>query len=211
MTRRIYFIFDPVLWLTLAFVGFLIYCPGKFLLKRPGLLFVHSVCQETMHGHLEGQHTGYPNPVNFSSEVEPGDIILCHNRGGGYGFWTHSAIYIGKNQAVDSEDFANGTQIVNVNKYRNYDEVAIFRGRVSESIRKRIAKSALNEVGKPYDPFSSIEDSHSEYCSKLIWRVYRANGISICAPKSWIVPDDIAGSKNVTMMLIWNAAQDEER
>lgn len=183
----------------------LLFSPPKLLNKHPNLLFLHTVSRAVLHGHLDGQHIKHSNSVDFSGNAEPGDIILCHNEGSGYGYWTHSAIYIGNNQAVDSEDFANGTQIVHVKKYREYDRVAIFRGGVSDVIGQQIAKSAIYKAGKPYDPFSSLTDRQSEYCSKLIWQVYKANGIDINTLKSWILPDDIADSRKLHMIVSWDA------
>ncbi len=182
-----------------TFVGF-IFCPSTILKQSQTMLFVQTVVRETIRGHLEGHFGGYPNQVVLSDEIQPGDIILCHNNGCGYGFWTHCAIFIGDSHAVDSEDFANGTRIVNIRKYYNYDKVAIFRGTVPDGVRKRIVNSAMREVGKPYDPFSSLSDTRSEYCSKLIWNIFSENGVTICKPKTWIIPDDIA--KSVVMHMI---------
>ena len=171
-------------WLAVAM------CPPAWLAELPTLALIHSVLREVPAGNLNGEFHGQPNHVDFTN-LQPGDIIVCHNGGGGYGYWTHAVLYVGHGQAVDSNDFVRGTELKAVNAYQNYDSVILLRVAAPASTRKQAADDALAAVGKPYDPFASLTDVHSTYCSKLIWQVYRREGILLQQARPWIVPDDL--------------------
>ncbi|GMA62615.1 hypothetical protein GCM10025859_30550 [Alicyclobacillus fastidiosus] len=43
---------------------------------------------KVIHGRFNGSYHGHPNQAVFDDLV-PGDIIFCHDAGGGYGYYTH--------------------------------------------------------------------------------------------------------------------------
>jgi len=177
-------------WLAVAM------CPQPWVANLPTLALVHSVLREVALGKLNGEFHGQPNHVDFT-HLQPGDIIVCHNGGGGYGYWTHAVLYVGHGHTVDSNDFVRGTELKSVNEYHNYDKVIVLRVSASVRTRKQAADDALEAVGKPYDPFASLMDFHSTYCSKLIWQVYRREGILLQKTKQWVLPDDLVRSNRV--------------
>lgn len=190
----------------LVFYASVAFAPPVLLSKSSSLALLHRLAWEIPKGHLNGVHERGQLPIAFSV-LQPGDIILCHNRGGGYGFWTHSVIYVGGWAAVDADDFAKGCELDSVNKYRNYDGVAIFRPRAAAIVRNRAVAFARREVGKPYDPFSGLDNSNAEYCSKLIWRAYQAGGLLLAKRAYWIVPDDLAHSRELRCIGVWGEGE----
>jgi Permuted papain-like amidase enzyme, YaeF/YiiX, C92 family len=196
-----YFVLLPTGSVILTWV-FLAFVPPSIVSYSKSLALLHNVTREIPKGHLNGVHQGPPIHESFDI-LEPGDILLCHNRYGAYGFWTHAILYVGNGNAVDANDFSKGTELNPINMYRNYDAVAVFRADVSDDVRHRIAASAIREVGKPYDPFSGVWNEHAEYCSKLIWRVYHEEGILLSAPQHWILPDDLAKSSRLIRIVQW--------
>lgn len=154
---------------------------------------------EALQGHLNGQYQGKPNRVSFS-RLEMGDVLLCHDRNGGYGYWTHAVVYVGHGEVVDAYNFLTGTALYPIQKYRYYDEVCVLRAKASPQVRERVAAYALAAVGKPYDPFGSLLDARSEYCSKLVWQAHRAAGIPLCPATAWVLPDDLSASKQMAVV-----------
>jgi uncharacterized protein YycO len=183
-------------------VGGFVALPNSVFNRQSAAGIIHSVSREMLHGHLNGHFQGTAAPIQ-DSVLQPGDILLCHNRGGGYGFWTHAVLYVGGGSVVDSNDFTDGTTLFPISKYRNYDTVEALRAIASAETRETVARHALEQVGKPYNPFSGLHDQRSEYCSKLIWQVYQQSGVQLCPPKTWIFPDDIANSSVLTKVGVW--------
>lgn len=163
--------------------------------------FASHVLHESVRGHLNGEYQGRQNHAQFT-DLQTGDILLCHNWNGGYGYWTHVVLYAGGGMAVDAYNFETGTTLSPVQNYLRYDEIRLLRPYRSQA-GKIAARYALECVGKPYDPFSSLGDSRSEYCSKLIWQAYEKAGISLCARKAWIVPDDLSRSAELIEVSTW--------
>src|SRR5579875_2279198 len=162
------------------------FCPNQWAQHSRLFSVLHEISREVVKGHLNGEYQGHPNNATFE-RLKPGDILLCHNQGGGYGYWTHAVLYIGGGRVVDSDDFAEGTKFNSVQKYRQYDELLAARVDITNDVRRKIVQNAKKEVGKPYDPFSGLSDRHSEYCSKLIWKVFDNQGIRLCPPGLWIL------------------------
>jgi uncharacterized protein YycO len=196
--------FGVVLMMVGSGIGIFLAMPNSAFNQQSAAGIIHSVSREVLHGHLNGHFQGNAAPVQ-ESVLEPGDILLCHNRGGGYGFWTHAVVYVGGGSVVDSNNFTDGTTLFPISNYQNYDTVAVLRATTSPETRAYVAKLALEQVGKPYNPFAGLNDPRSEYCSKLIWQVYRQSGIELCPPKAWIFPDDIANSSALTTVRVWGA------
>jgi uncharacterized protein YycO len=172
------------------------------LLNKDGVGLILSTAQEVAHGRLNGVFPG--RFLHLDARVlEPGDILVCHNPGGSYGYWTHAVIYTGHGFTVDAFDFLRGTALRPLSEYGRYAEAAVLRVKVSPELRQKAAQNALREVGKSYDPFSSLSDPHSEYCSKLIWRVYKNQGIELCRPKPWVLPDDLYKSSKLEVIAAW--------
>ncbi|MCL6549309.1 MAG: hypothetical protein K6T30_10435 [Alicyclobacillus sp.] len=159
--------------------------------------FAATVVTEVMNGHLSGEAPARPNHADFSI-LQPGDVIVCHNPEGSYGYWTHAVLYTGDGKAMDSCDFVYGTTLMPLAKYHHYAQVLILRPHLPTSARRAVVQTALRETGKPYDPFEPLSDRHSQYCTKLIWQVFRAHGLPVCPAKRWLVPDDLARSRDFT-------------
>jgi uncharacterized protein YycO len=166
--------------------------------------FIGQVMRDAAQGHLTGQYQGRPNRADFSV-LQPGDVLLCHNRDGGYGYWTHAVLYVGRDLAVDADNFVRGTALYPLRNYHHYDELCVLRAKVNPETRAKIAAYAMDCVGRPYDPFGIVKDAHSEYCSKLIWQAHAAAGIQLCPEKAWILPDDISKSHQLLLVGRWGA------
>lgn len=179
-------------------------CPDQLLAKSETLQLGHSVSKEILRGHLDGKFQGRANNADFQ-KLEPGDILLGHSQNGAYGFWTHAAIYVGHRQIVDAVDFPKGTVARDVSVYRNFDDVEFLRLSASRTVRTRIAHDAMQEVGKPYNLSSGLSDSHSFYCSKLIWLMCAKEGIFLCPPRTWVLPDDLSESDKLIQIGRWHA------
>jgi uncharacterized protein YycO len=188
--------------IVLGFIG-IILCPSRFVQESRTLVLLQSTMRALIKGNITGTYQGHPNHADFGL-LEPGDILVCHNRNCGYGYWTHVALYVGNGQVVESSNFTFGTHLNQVNKFHFYDEIGILRVNTNKEIKNRVIKRAFQEIGKPYDIFSSINDVSSEYCSKLIWNVYFHEGIVLCKPEPWILPDDLAKSRQTKWIGIWN-------
>jgi len=181
-------------------------CPGRVFIHFPSLSLVHSVLRGIPEGRLNGVFQGHPNHANYSP-LKPGDILVCHNAHGGYGYWTHAVLYVGNGRTVDANNFVRGTELKSVKDYENYDSVEFLRVRVSARIRNHVMKNALANVGKPYDPFGGVRDTHSEYCSKLIWQLYAQEGVLLVVPSVWVLPDDLVHSKLVQQVSLQGDVQ----
>lgn len=164
----------------------------------------HHILREMLHGHLNGVYAGPSNRFSDTGLL-PGDVLLAHNPGGGYGYWTHAAVYVGGGRLAESNDFVQGTNLTTADKFRSYSEVVALRPRVAAALRREAARRARLEAGKPYDPFAPLSDPATEYCSKLVWRVYDAVGVRLCGPKQWVLPDDLARSPQLHLLARWKA------
>lgn len=178
--------------------------PNALFQRWPTLLLAHTLCGQLMRGHFNGWHNGFPAPVDFR-QAQPGDIILCHNAHGAYGYWTHTAMYVGDGRAVDANDFSRGTVIWQVGHYRNYDQVMLVRPRTSSKVRSAAAQAAIQQVGKAYDPLGPLRDAHCTYCSKLVWQSYASTGFLLSTAHDWVLPDQIAHSPRVSRVATWSA------
>jgi uncharacterized protein YycO len=178
--------------------------PEQQLASLKTLELAHSVSREILKGHLDGKFQGQPNDADFS-QLEPGDVLLGHSQDGAYGFWTHAAIYVGNGNIVDAVDFPKGTVSRDVFVYRNFDDVEFLRLHADKKVRSRIAQHAIKQVGKPYSLSSSLNDSHSFYCSKLIWFLCQQEGVVLCQPRTWVLPDDLSNSDQFIQVGRWQA------
>ncbi|WAH38751.1 YiiX/YebB-like N1pC/P60 family cysteine hydrolase [Alicyclobacillus dauci] len=177
--------------------------PNGWFNRSPTLLLAHSLSGQLLQGNFNGRHSGPKASVDFHI-AEQGDIILCHNPHGAYGYWTHAVLYVGNEQVIDATDFSRGTKLQSVNNYRDYDEVMILRPKVPVKLRREAAQVARKEVGIPYDPLGFLGDIHSVYCSKLVWQVYSKVGVQLCAVHGWVLPDHIANSPQVACITHWS-------
>lgn len=167
--------------------------PASLVTNPNDAAFVTSVFREISKGHLNGVFPHNPCRATVR-DLRPADIIFCHNPDGSYGYWTHVALYVGDGRVLDSCDFVKGTELKPVEGYSKYAGMMVLRPQMTDTTRDRILQTALQQLGKPYDPFSTISDTRTEYCSKLIWQVFRQNGIALCPKRAWIVPDDLSRS-----------------
>lgn len=188
--------------ISLCLPGGFMLTPSDWFHRYPTLTLAHCLSRQLIQGHLNGQHKGMPASVDFQV-AQPGDIILCHNPYGAYGYWTHAVLYVGHGQVVDSNDFARGTILQDVSHYREYDEVLLLRPDVSTKLREEAARVARAQIGTPYDPFGSLRDTHSLYCSKLIWQDYLKLGVPLCEETAWVLPDQLATSPQLVRIGDW--------
>lgn len=196
LVRKTYLV---VIMFSLVYAIFLhksdLFSPSSFQL-------VESTARELSHGHMNGTFTGHVLTLD-ERLLEPGDILLCHNPGGSYGYFTHSVLYVGKGRAVDAFDFEKGTKLMPLTEYRRYGEVDVLRVKAHAAIRNAAAITAEAAAGKGYDPFASVHDTHTEYCSKLIWHTFAEQGVVLCPAKGWVLPDDLYHSPVVEVVAKW--------
>jgi uncharacterized protein YycO len=197
-------------WIQIAsFVGMLMVIVSlswhSEILRHESLRLMEATASELAHGHLTGVFPGRRFRADFSI-LEPGDILLCHNPHGGYGYWTHAVLYVGGGQAVDAYDFERGTELRRVEAYQKYAEVAVLRAKIPRERREQVAHWALAEVGKPYDPLSGLTDTRSQYCSKLIWQLYGKAGVELSPAQTWILPDQLARSAALAWVAKWSVS-----
>jgi hypothetical protein len=177
--------------------------PLERITRNPDLIQVHAIIKQIARGHLTGSYGGQANGATFT-DIQLGDVILCHNRGGGYGYWTHAVLYVGHGSVIDANDFVHGTRTYPLQHYRNYDRVAVLRANLSDEVRREIVQSARADLSKAYDPFAALNNGRDEYCSKLIWESYNNAGITLCVPtRRWIFPDDLAHSRAFVQFGSW--------
>ena len=178
--------------------------PPRFVAFSPTLQLLHLLTREIIKGHFNGTYHGIPNGAHFDS-LKMGDIILLHNPDGAYGYWTHAALYVGAGRTIDANDFSKGTVLNYLSVYQSYDELAIYRPRLPNSLKRRVASVAVRSLGTPYNPFTTIRDQNSEYCSKLIWNSFSMCGVKLCPSNEWIVPDDLARSPILYRIADWKS------
>lgn len=186
-------------------VGFFM-APGAWFRRSPTLSLAHDLTSQLIQGNLNGQHHGPDVPLDMNI-AQPGDIILCHNAHGAYGYWTHAVLYVGREQVVDANDFSHGTIRQDVRHYRKYDEVILLRPKLPEKMRQQAAHFACSKVGTPYDPLGSLRDTHSAYCSKLIWEAYAKVGAQLFTARGWVLPDQFATSPQMVRIAHWSTLQ----
>lgn len=160
------------------------------------LHIMSTVLQSAVHGRFSGCYQGHPNHAVFDS-LDPGDILFCHDDGGGYGYYTHCAMYVGNGTVVESSNFRQGTQELPIDNFHFYDDVNVMRLRCPYTLRQSAARYALAQVDKGYNIFGGLQDGMSMYCSKLIWSAYHSQGVDLCPSSRWILPDDLAVSSKL--------------
>ncbi|MCL6637933.1 MAG: C40 family peptidase, partial [Alicyclobacillus sp.] len=180
--------------------------PNTLAVRWPALAVMKNVTRGVAHGQLNGRFAGTPNGLTAAA-LEPGDILFCHNPGGCYGYWTHVVLYVGDGWFMDANDFAHGTQLRPLAVYRNYETVAQYRVRAAPAVRRCVADAGRQTTGLAYDPLSPLTDPHSQYCSKVIWQLYDRQGVRLCPPSTWVLPDDLASSRMLTRLQIWRAPE----
>ncbi|MCL6454907.1 MAG: hypothetical protein K6T78_14970 [Alicyclobacillus sp.] len=168
------------------------------------MALAQSVLRELSQGHLTGVHTGPPARIDITL-IQPGDILLCHNPGGAYGFWTHAVLCVSRDEVIDADDFARGTIRQPVRHYQAYDEVLLLRPTVPLAMRQNAARAAERALHTPYDPLGSLFDHRSVYCSKLIWQAYADAGVVLCPAAGWVLPDQLAASPRLRRVADWKA------
>lgn len=157
------------------------------------------VLSNAAHGRFSGYYQGHPNHAVFD-RLLPGDILFCHDAGGGYGYYTHCAIYVGNGLVVESANYREGTQLVPIHRFHGYDDVRVMRVQCPYPQRARAALSARAQVDRGYNLFSGLYDRESEYCSKLIWSAFAVQGVQLCEQSRWIIPDDLATSPKLQVV-----------
>ncbi|MCL6592907.1 MAG: C40 family peptidase [Alicyclobacillus sp.] len=178
--------------------------PSALTAHWPALAVVQNVTRGVVHGQLNGSFAGTPNSLTVDA-MEPGDILFCHNPGGSYGYWTHVVLYVGDGLFIDANDFAHGTQLRPLTVYRNYETVALYRVRAAAGLRRRVADAGRQAAGLTYDPLSPLSDPRSQYCSKFIWQLYDRQGVRLCPPATWVLPDDLVRSRLLNHLKTWRA------
>jgi cell wall-associated NlpC family hydrolase len=102
---------------------------------------------------------------------------------------------------------------------KSHSGMQVWHGRVRElraGVRKRIAKEAMNQLGKPYEFFNfDLNDDRGFYCSKLawmsVWRAtssgWRATPIALDDDPNprrlffgWFTPKQLVNAKRVTVL-----------
>lgn len=121
-----------------------------------------------------------------SGVIQPGDILLAETNGHLTtwlipGFWTHAAIYCGKDPVTGHELVveAVGAGVIKndlVTFMLSKDAVAILRPTFTDiETRGKAVALALKQAGKPYDYEFDFQasDNKAFYCAELVYWAYK--------------------------------------
>ena len=140
------------------------------------------------------------------TDIEDGDILvtdstycLCFRHG-------HAALVVDEEQGITLEAFGIGTEseFSEVDEWRRYPHVAVFRLKAPKMVRKAVANYAKqNLTGIPYQLSPGIiddKDMDEEYwgtqCAHLVWAAFQAFGYDIDGDGGWLVkPEDFTKSE----------------
>lgn len=103
--------------------------------------------------------------------------------------WTHCGIIVshkGKWFVLEASRQVILTPLGKFVNGRGGGEWAVFRYRkpISDEQWKKASAYALQQVGKPYD-YRFDWGEESQYCSELVWKVFKAGGVSLCEPQNF--------------------------
>jgi len=157
--------------------------------------------------------------VDILSNMLPGDIILIRQPRYvgtflGLTYWTHTYIYIGNNQLIDSNG-PNGVSYSTVDDFRDYPDYnnyVILRVKENPDLTGVFA-FLEDKIGYPYDyssiffPKKEINASKGEFgygytCTELIWAAYMG-GAKINLDnnnRGWITPWELYNSKHLEVI-----------
>jgi len=144
-------------------------------------------------------------------EYKIGDILACKNnsflsfaiRFLTKSKYSHLAIIINENEAVESDGIAGFIKHKNINEYKNYADVYTCDNLTDEQ-RINIGKYAVSKVGQKYDYYLlfvlfvkfvfgikiKIKDSENDICSELVNDAYKSVGLEL-SKKRFPIPDDV--------------------
>jgi uncharacterized protein YycO len=151
------------------------------------------------HGHLGTGDFSNPNQLDFS-QLQPGDIILVGNAGGSYGRYTHAAIYVGNDQAIDMY-ISTGVYLTSLDAYHDYRWAAILRVKATKTQKVAAVDYSLKQLGLPFFILAPRNNDGLWYCSKLVWQAYARQGIDLDPYQDyWITPDDLQDSPKIQLI-----------
>ncbi len=144
-------------------------------------------------GYWDGEY----NEFDFS-QLEPGDIVLGGNTGSSWGHWTHSALYLGDGQVMDTflQTGITPRPVTAYNEY--YSHAGALRVKAPREVKEKAVALAKEMQGRPFYMLGSRDSDSLFYCTKVVWYVYKQLGIDL-DPEGpyWVVPDRIARSEHV--------------
>jgi hypothetical protein len=146
-------------------------------------------------GLFKGEETGrrecrYPAVLD-TTQLRPGDVILCRNPKGIYGHWSHVTMFMGKDQVI-MQNITQGISLGPADELDGYDEILVLRPQVSALIREDAARMAARTVGGVFNLTAHRMDFSQWTCAKSVWWAYRQLGIEISDMRFWITPDALA-------------------
>lgn len=154
-------------------------------------------------GHIGvGTWDGTTRHLDYS-RLQPGDIILSHNLGSSWGYWTHAALYLGDGQVM--EDFLRfGIHPEPVTRYDDYySDVVVLRVKAPADVRQRAVDALKAAQGRPFYFLAPRRSDYWFYCIKTTWWAYKQAGIDLDPGGAfWVVPDHYVQSPYVEMMRI---------
>lgn len=168
---------------------------------RPGTVATFRVlAANVLQGNVgTGMWNGVQNPLDFS-QLEPGDIILGHNPGCTWGYYTHATLYLGNGQVMETL-LTTGAATASVEHYHDYTGAAILRVNLPKDVKERAVQAALSLRGRPFLLLAPRQTSDWFYCTKAVWWAYKQAGYDLDPDGSfWVVPDQFPKSPFVTVV-----------
>lgn len=136
--------------------------------------------------------------VEAFPDLKTGDIVFQQTTGtqsravhlATHSNWSHCGIVLRFRKSWWVLEASRTTQLTPLKKFISRSSEngswAIYRykKRVTDQALQAALEYGKAQLGKPYDFKFAWGESH-QYCSELVWKVYNAAGVSLCAPKSF--------------------------
>lgn len=132
------------------------------------------------------------NGFDFSTAaLEPGDIILGHNPGNSWGYWTHAALYVGDGMVVDTL-LRYGVHLERVDRFAHaYQRAGVLKISATPAEKAQAVRVARSLLGHPFNLLSGRHQAGWTYCTKVAWYAYDQAGVDIDpGGGNWVVPDN---------------------
>lgn len=151
-----------------------------------------------LHGQIgTGMWNGVQDKVDLS-QLEPGDIILGHNPGCSWGYYTHATLYLGDGQVMETL-LTTGVQPISINRYRDYTSAAVLSVNLPREVKEQAVRNARSLQGRPFLLLAPRGESGWFYCTKAVWWAYKQAGYDLDPLGGyWVVPDRFPRSPYVT-------------
>lgn len=183
-------------WGSLVFALLIIY---NVVTMRPGTKELWGIMIDRLQmGYFGvGNWDGEANEFDFS-QLEPGDIVLGGNTGSSWGHWTHAALYLGDGEVMETflRPGVSPEPVTRYNEY--YSHAGALRVKAPKEVKEKAVQMARELQGRSFYLLSPRENDSYLYCTKVVWYVYKQQGIDLDPEGGfWVVPDRIFESPHV--------------